>query len=365
MSHKAAMLGAAASIALLASGAGVANAGHFNGWYLGVEGGANWVEDFDAQFRRGPTTAVTTTTINQNYEFGTGWAAFATIGYGFWSHWRVELEGGYRHNKIDRVQWTGGAPTSPSGDLNEWTIMANVAYDLMLTDRLGLSLGVGAGGDNARFNWVTRPAGTIRVDDDDWGFAYQGIIGLNYAISDRTAVVLNYRYMRVDAPTWNGVATGPDFVRVDADDLVKHTVSVGLRYDLWPDYVEPEPMAASPSPPPPPPPSMAQSFMIFFGFNKCNITPEADNVLSQAAEAARSSGTAIVQIVGHTDTVGTHSYNQKLSECRAHAAKSNMVSKGVPSDAIATNGKGETELLVQTADGVKEPQNRRATIDMP
>jgi OOP family OmpA-OmpF porin len=78
----------------------------------------------------------------------------------------------------------------------------------------------------------------------------------------------------------------------------------------------------------------------------------------------KSKGSASVSIVGHTDTVGSMRYNQRLSECRANAAKSNLAGKGVPGDAISTSGKGETELMVQTGDGVKEPQNRRATIDL-
>jgi OOP family OmpA-OmpF porin len=111
----------------------------------------------------------------------------------------------------------------------------------------------------------------------------------------------------------------------------------------------------------PPPPA---HFIIFFGFNKCNVTAEADSVLSEAASAARSTGAASIKIVGHTDTSGSAKYNQKLSECRADAAKSNLVGKGVPAGAISAIGKGETELMVQTGDGIKEPQNRRATIDL-
>jgi OOP family OmpA-OmpF porin len=87
-------------------------------------------------------------------------------------------------------------------------------------------------------------------------------------------------------------------------------------------------------------------------------------VLTEAADTAKSEGTARIQIVGHTDTSGSPAYNQRLSDCRATAAKSNMVGKGVPEGAITTSGKGEGELMVQTADGMKEPQNRRATIDL-
>ena len=73
---------------------------------------------------------------------------------------------------------------------------------------------------------------------------------------------------------------------------------------------------------------------------------------------------ASVRIVGHTDTVGSNAANQKLSECRANAAKANLTGKGVAEGAISTSGKGESELTVQTGDNVKEPQNRRATVDL-
>ena len=124
---------------------------------------------------------------------------------------------------------------------------------------------------------------------------------------------------------------------------------------------------AEPPPPPPEPPKEAppaKQFIIFFGFNKCNITAEADRVLSDAASTAKSTGAASVRIVGHTDSSGSAAYNQRLSNCRATATKNNIASKGVPAEAITAVGRGESELLVQTGDGVKEPQNRRATVDL-
>ena len=64
-----------------------------------------------------------------------------------------------------------------------------------------------------------------------------------------------------------------------------------------------------------------EQFVIFFGFDKCNITAEADAVLSEAASAAKATGAASIRIVGHTDTMGSNTYNEKLSNCRADAAK--------------------------------------------
>jgi outer membrane protein OmpA-like peptidoglycan-associated protein len=71
-----------------------------------------------------------------------------------------------------------------------------------------------------------------------------------------------------------------------------------------------------------------------------------------------------VRISGHTDTVGSVAANQRLSQCRANAARLNLVGKGVPDSAIRASGYGESQLLIQTGDGVKEPQNRRVNVDL-
>ncbi len=69
-------------------------------------------------------------------------------------------------------------------------------------------------------------------------------------------------------------------------------------------------------------------------------------------------------VVGHTDTVGSPAYNNALSMRRSGAVKDGLIGNGIPANAISTAGRGESELMVQTGDGVKEPQNRRATIDL-
>jgi outer membrane protein OmpA-like peptidoglycan-associated protein len=178
---------------------------------------------------------------------------------------------------------------------------------------------------------------------------------LTYRVTQRWDAMITYRYLWADEPEYGIGGT------LSAMDVTKHTISVGLRFG----YDEPPPPAPPPAaPPPPPPPPGPKQFTIFFGFGKCNITAEADAVLSEAAAAAKSTGSASVAIVGHADSVGSSASNQTLSECRADAAKASLVGKGVPEGAISTSGKGESELVVQTGDGVKEPQNRRATIDV-
>ncbi|WP_431855275.1 OmpA family protein [Azospirillum sp.] len=106
---------------------------------------------------------------------------------------------------------------------------------------------------------------------------------------------------------------------------------------------------------------LQREYLVFFDWDKSNITPAADRVLSDMVTAAK--GQAVrVRVVGHTDTSGKPSYNQKLSVRRAESVKRALVAKGIPANAITTEGKGETELLVKTGDNVREPSNRRAQV---
>ncbi|MEQ1866303.1 MAG: OmpA family protein, partial [Micropepsaceae bacterium] len=104
--------------------------------------------------------------------------------------------------------------------------------------------------------------------------------------------------------------------------------------------------------------------IVFFGFNKSNLTAEAQAVVAEAAATAKGQGSAQIVIVGHTDSSGSSAYNDQLSMRRANTVKDELTRLGISSDAITASGKGETELMVQTGDGVKEPQNRRATINL-
>jgi hypothetical protein len=113
---------------------------------------------------------------------------------------------------------------------------------------------------------------------------------------------------------------------------------------------------------PPPPPVQAPSFMVFFDWDRSNLSPQAMGTIQQAAAAYKSNSGARVTAVGHTDTSGPTDYNMALSLRRANAVKGALVQSGVPAGAIDTIGRGEQSLLVPTADGVREPQNRRVEI---
>jgi hypothetical protein len=119
---------------------------------------------------------------------------------------------------------------------------------------------------------------------------------------------------------------------------------------------------APPPPPPPPPPVQATSFMVFFDWDRSNLSAQAESTITQAANAFKSTGSARVTATGHTDKSGPENYNMALSLRRANTVKDSLVRNGVPASAISVIGKGESQPLVQTADGVREPQNRRVEI---
>jgi outer membrane protein OmpA-like peptidoglycan-associated protein len=124
--------------------------------------------------------------------------------------------------------------------------------------------------------------------------------------------------------------------------------------------------AAAPAPPPPPPPASApqrQVFIVFFEFDKSSLTADGRRVVDAAA-AAFKSGKAGVAIAGYTDLAGTQQYNLALSKRRADTVKQALVRDGVPAAAIDEKWFGKQNPRVPTADGVREPQNRRVEITM-
>jgi outer membrane protein OmpA-like peptidoglycan-associated protein len=141
-------------------------------------------------------------------------------------------------------------------------------------------------------------------------------------------------------------------------------VAAGLGVMHLSEVAPPPPPAA---PPPPPPIAMApppQHFLVFFDFDRSSLTPEAREVVHRAVEIAQETGMVRVKITGHTDTVGSDRYNMGLSMRRAESVKDEMVHDGLSPTQIAIEGKGFHDPLVPTGPGIREPQNRRAVIDL-
>ena len=104
---------------------------------------------------------------------------------------------------------------------------------------------------------------------------------------------------------------------------------------------------------------------MFFAFDRAELTEADRQTIARAAEDYRRTGTARITATGHTDTSGSAEYNLGLSQRRAEAVADELVRQGVPATDIVTVGRGEEDLLVPTADGVREPRNRRVEIVVP
>ena len=176
----------------------------------------------------------------------------------------------------------------------------------------------------------------------------QGIVGLGWNIDSQWRVALEGRYIGT---------TNPSVV------INGRTVTYNNNEHRSPWLARNTSSPRPPPPPPPPPPTVAPpSFMVFFDWDRSNLSPQALNTIKQAAAAFKTKGNARITATGHTDTSGPEAYNMALSLRRANAVKDALVREGVPAQAIAVIGRGEQGLLVQTADGVREPQNRRVEI---
>jgi OOP family OmpA-OmpF porin len=104
------------------------------------------------------------------------------------------------------------------------------------------------------------------------------------------------------------------------------------------------------------------NYMVFFDWDKYNLTPQAKDVIRNAVANASKEKATSFKVVGHTDTSGSAEYNLGLSKRRSASVAQDMTTLGVGKAAITTEGRGEKDLLVPTKDGVREPQNRRAVI---
>ena len=126
----------------------------------------------------------------------------------------------------------------------------------------------------------------------------------------------------------------------------------------------PEPVTEMVQEPAPVPLEQAM-FIVFFDWDKSNLTGGAEDVLDAVAKEVKGrDDVSKVTIVGHTDSSGANKYNEKLSNKRGNSVKDGLVARGVDAAMIEVSAKGEDDLLVKTADNVREPANRRVQIGL-
>ena len=103
-------------------------------------------------------------------------------------------------------------------------------------------------------------------------------------------------------------------------------------------------------------------YFVFFGFDSSEVDRDGNEILQQVAADYLASGAASLVLTGHTDRSGASDYNQRLSKRRVEAVRARLVALGVDGGTITVGPDGEGQPLIDTADGVREAQNRRVEI---
>lgn len=157
-------------------------------------------------------------------------------------------------------------------------------------------------------------------------------------------------------------AIGPDRAESELRDAVEAPVTLsGAESPFCAVPVVSEPSLAPAVAAIPPAPYEAT---LYFILDTDELTPESKIEARNIYNEIISRQIAEAIVVGHTDTSASHAYNQTLSLERANKVRQDLIDIGVPANIIRTSGVGETDLLIETADGVREPRNRRVKIDV-
>jgi len=355
------LLGTAALVGL----SGAASAQNVTGFY--VAGGAmlNWLQDSSTSL--GPALANSGALAGMgsdgNFKWNLGYGGSLSFGYGFGNGLRAELEGSYRYNELDSVTGFngGGGFGLYRGSQQTYGVMANAIYEFDVSPRFHPYLGAGVGWMWTEWHAVrgTNDIARIGSDDQDSNFAYQLIAGFAIPLTQRWALTLDYRFMQVLDVKLDGEAArvsppyGTARGRIEPDSF-NHAIMFGVRYNWGYPSAPVVPAAVAPVP--------ARTFLVFFDWNRADLTDRARQIIAEAAQARTSQQVTRIEVNGYTDTSGSAQYNQGLSVRRANAVAAELVRLGVPRREITARGFGETNLLVPTPDNTREPQNRRVEI---
>jgi outer membrane protein OmpA-like peptidoglycan-associated protein len=322
------------------------------GWYLGAG-------VIGSQPVHSDTSDIAGVTNKVEYDFG--WGVMADLGYAWHNGIRLEEEFAYSRSNVNKVNGT----TESSGRINNLDLMTNLLYDFQTGTRWTPYIGAGMGAAAVDADHIGTLTNGGSLNDSDMEFAYQGIAGIAYELSDHWSVQADYRFVGTTEPTFKTTAGGSASI-----ENMSHNIVLSVRYTMHPPPPPAPQLVQTAAPmvaPPPPapavqPPVVPQRYMVFFDFDKSTLTPEAKNILASAAAEYKRNGYVRIDVTGHTDTMGTGSYNQALSERRAAAVKAELVRLGLDPNSIDAVGVGKNGLMVPTADQIREAQNRRAEI---
>jgi OOP family OmpA-OmpF porin len=341
------------TLAIIASPLAVADD---SGWYAGANAGQSRATIDDVRITSGLLNSGFTSTSITDDDRSTGYKIYG--GYQF--NRNFALEGGY----FDLGKFGFNATTVPAGTLSGSIKLRGLNLDfvgsLPITQRLSAFGRLGVNYAEARDSFTG--TGAVNVLDPNPSKRDTNLkvgLGLQYALTQSLAMRAELERYRINDAVGN---------KGDID-----LVSVGLVYRfgtktptpapraLAPEPVAvaaaPQPVLVTPPPPPPPPPAprvptkVTFSADSLFDFDKSSIKPAGQQSLNKFATELQGTDFDVITVTGHTDRIGSHAYNLKLSTRRAEAVSTYLVrSAGIASEKIAAKGVDGSDPVTKPGD---------------
>ena len=309
-----------------------------DGLYVGAGFGYNWL--FSQKIQE-PTT-------NGSFTGSSGIVTLGSVGYGLGNGFRVEGEFNFRSTA------QGGNGVGARNDT--YGAFVNGLFDIDVgADFVYPYVGLGVG-------YVLQNMASANYSGESFSgthgnVAGQLIAGASFPIPGVEGLSATAEGRLMGVAIGGASYGGDNGLSVKVGDQTNVSALVGLRY------------AFNVAPPPPPPapvvapaPAPARTYLVFFDWDKADLTERAKQIIAEAAANSAKVQVTRIEVSGFADRTGSAAYNLTLSRRRAENVAAQLVKDGVKKDLIEIFAFGDTKLLVPTGPGVREPQNRRVEI---
>jgi OOP family OmpA-OmpF porin len=348
---------AALGLVTLAALGGPAAQAQDSGWYVGAGAGRTAATIDDARITSGLSVQGLSTSSIADHNRDNGYKLFG--GYQFNRNFGLEA-GVFDLGKFGYTATTVPAGTL-SGDARFQGLNLDIVGTLPLTERFSVLGRVGAASVRARGAFSSTGAVTLPYASANTSQRSAGLklgAGLAYAFTDALS-------MRLEAERFQVKDSVDNRGHVDM-------LSVGLVYrfgasgpparaaDPIPAMVMAAAPVAEPAPPPPPPPisppvprapmRTSLSADSLFDFDRSTLKPDGRTALDKLAADLRGLNYDAVSIIGHTDRIGAHAYNLKLSTRRAESVSAYLAQAGIPSAKLSATGVDGAKPVTQPGD---------------
>ncbi len=182
-------------------------------WYASMFGAGTLIND------RGAEVSGVHGKVAFNNGYGLLFAGGREFNFGTMVDLRAELELGWRRNGVDSFSFAGTSYQA-DGHMDAYSLMGNFYYDIKTQSNFTPYIGFGLGVADVQANNITTPAVAGNIDDDDTVFAYQGMLGLDYALGYQWSLKGEYRYFKTSELDYTTSAGAPASIKYDNNGLL-------------------------------------------------------------------------------------------------------------------------------------------------